>query len=100
MSSNYRQDHLVPLVVPTVNLNRFEVIPSQRNHYKVDKGFLVCSSNCAFIGLVIPFAAIEAAFDPIDVVSVVTEEALSGECHASHTEISRANSHQARTILA
>ena len=78
-AKNHRQDPLVPLIVPTVNLDHFEVIQSQRNHYKLDKGFLVCNSNCAVIGLVIPFAAIEAAFGPIDVVSVVTEQALSGE---------------------
>ncbi len=78
-SKNHRQDPHVPLIVPTVNLDHFEVIPSQRRHFKVDKGFLVCNSNCAVIGLVIPFAAIEAAFGPIDVVSVVTEQALSGE---------------------
>ena len=78
-SKNHRQDPHVPLIVPTVNLDHFEVIPNQRKHFKVDKGFLVCNSNCAVIGLVIPFAAIEAAFGPIDVVSVVTEQALSGE---------------------
>ena len=78
-AKNHRQDPLVPLVVPTVNLDHFEVIQSQRDHFKIDKGFLVCNSNCAVIGLVIPFAAIEAAFGPIDVVSVVTEQALSGE---------------------
>lgn len=78
-AKNYRQDPLTPLIVPTVNLDHFSVIPSQRKHYKVDKGFLVCNSNCAVIGLVIPFAALEAAFGPIDVVSVVTEQALSGE---------------------
>ena len=39
---------------------------------------MVCNSNCAVIGIVIPFAALEAAFGPIDTVSVVTEQALSG----------------------
>lgn len=78
-TKNEHQDPLVPLIVPTVNLDHFEVIQSQRNHYKLDKGFLVCNSNCAVVGLVIPFAAIEAAFSPIDVFSVVTEQALSGE---------------------
>ena len=77
-AKNYRQDPLVPLVVPTVNLSHFDVIPYQQKHYKLDEGFLVCNSNCAVIGLVIPFAAIEAAFGPIDIVSVVTEQALSG----------------------
>lgn len=98
-AKNYRQDPLVPLIVPTVNLGHFEVIPSQRNNYKIDKGFLVCNSNCAVIGLVIPFAAIEAAFGPIDVVSVVTEQALSGERHTPHTKIGPANSYQAQAIL-
>ena len=77
-AKNYRQDPLVPLIVPTVNLSHFAVIPHQQKNYKLDKGFLVCNSNCAVIGLVIPFAAIEAAFGPIDQVSVVTSQALSG----------------------
>ena len=76
-AKNYRQDPLVPLVVPTVNLSHFDVIPHQQAHYKLDKGFLVCNSNCAVIGLIIPFAAIEVAFGPIDIISVVTEQALS-----------------------
>lgn len=91
-AKNYRQDPLVPLIVPTVNLDHFEVIPNQQDHYKIDKGFLVCNSNCAVIGLVIPFAAIEAAFGPIDVVSVVTEQALSGEWLTTHTISGRADS--------
>lgn len=99
-AKNYRQDPLIPLIVPTVNLDHFEVIPSQRNHFKVNKGFLVCNSNCAVIGLVIPFAAIEAAFGPIDVVSVVTEQALSGEWHTTHTNVNGADTYQAQAILA
>ena len=42
------------------------------------KGFLVCSSNCAVIGIVIPFAAIQAKFGPVDQASVVTKQAVSG----------------------
>jgi aspartate-semialdehyde dehydrogenase len=30
------------------------------------KGFLVCNSNCAVIGMVIPFAAILEKFGPVD----------------------------------
>lgn len=99
-AKNYRQDPLIPLVVPTVNLDHFEVIQSQRSHFKLDKGFLVCNSNCAVIGLVIPFAAIEAAFGPIDAVSVVTEQALSGGKHISFAYMCKADSYQARAILA
>lgn len=77
-AKNYRRDPLVPLVVPTVNLPHFDVIPHQRSHYNLQKGFLVCNSNCAVIGIVIPFAAIQAAFGPVAQVSVVTLQAVSG----------------------
>ncbi|KAK8073733.1 aspartate-semialdehyde dehydrogenase [Apiospora phragmitis] len=49
-----------------------------REHHKLQKGFLVCNSNCAVIGLVIPFAALQARFGPVDQVSVVTMQAVSG----------------------
>ena len=77
-AKNYRRDPLVPLVVPTVNLPHFDVIPHQRKHYGLKKGFLVCNSNCAVIGIVIPFAAIQKDFGQIDQVSVVTMQAVSG----------------------
>lgn len=77
-AKNYRRDPLVPLVVPTVNLPHFDVIPHQRNHYGLKKGFLVCNSNCAVIGIVIPFAAIQKEFGLVDQVSVVTMQAVSG----------------------
>ncbi len=77
-AKNYRRDPLVPLVVPTVNLSHFEVIPHQRKHYGLKKGFLVCNSNCAVIGIVIPFAALQKEFGHVDQVSVVTMQAVSG----------------------
>merc|ERR1712093_630205 len=73
-AKNYRRSPLVPLV----NLPHFDVIPHQRKHYNLKKGFLVCNSNCAVIGIVIPFAAIQKAFGPVDQVSVVTMQAVSG----------------------
>ncbi|KAF3768520.1 putative Hom2, aspartic beta semi-aldehyde dehydrogenase [Cryphonectria parasitica EP155] len=77
-AKNYRRDPLVPLVVPTVNLPHLDLIPHQRKHHNLEKGFLVCNSNCAVIGLVIPFAAMQARFGPIETVSVVTMQAVSG----------------------
>jgi aspartate-semialdehyde dehydrogenase len=77
-AKNYRRDPLVPLVVPTVNLPHLDVIPHQRQHYGLTKGFLVCNSNCAVIGIVIPFAAIQREFGLVDQVSVVTMQAVSG----------------------
>lgn len=77
-AKNYRRDPLVPLVVPTVNLPHLDLIPHQRAVHNLTKGFLVCNSNCAVIGLVIPFAALQAAFGPIATVSIVTMQAVSG----------------------
>lgn len=77
-AKNYRRDPLVPLVVPTVNLSHLDLIPHQRQVRGHTKGFLVCNSNCAVIGLVGPFAALQAAFGPISTVSIVTMQAVSG----------------------
>ncbi|KAK4495102.1 hypothetical protein PRZ48_013429 [Zasmidium cellare] len=77
-AKNYRRDPIVPLVVPTVNLPHLSLIPHQRKHFGLEKGFLVCNSNCAVIGIVIPFAALQAKFGPINTVSVVTLQAVSG----------------------
>lgn len=77
-AKNYRRDPLVPLVVPTVNVNHLDLIPHQRKHHNLKKGFLVCNSNCAVIGLVIPFAAIQARFGPVENAEVVTLQAVSG----------------------
>jgi aspartate-semialdehyde dehydrogenase len=77
-AKNYRRDPLVPLVVPTVNLPHLDVIKHQRQQHGLEKGFLVCNSNCAVIGIVIPFAALQDKFGPVDQVSVVTMQAVSG----------------------
>ncbi|KAL8951421.1 MAG: hypothetical protein Q9222_002612 [Ikaeria aurantiellina] len=77
-AKNHRRDPLVPLVVPTVNLSHLNLIHHQRKTNQQQKGFLVCNSNCAVIGIVIPFAAIQAKFGPVEQVSVVTLQAVSG----------------------
>lgn len=77
-AKNYRRHPVVPLVVPTVNVSHLNVIPHQRKTFGMDKGFLVCNSNCAVIGVVIPFAALQVKFGPIEHAEVFTEQALSG----------------------
>ncbi|RAL10614.1 aspartate-semialdehyde dehydrogenase family protein [Aspergillus homomorphus CBS 101889] len=77
-AKNYRKHPLVPLIVPTVNPHHFDLIPHQRKQFGLKKGFLVCNSNCAVIGIVIPFAALQAKFGPVVEVEVFTEQALSG----------------------
>ncbi|KAG8529516.1 uncharacterized protein KY384_006153 [Bacidia gigantensis] len=77
-AKNHRQDPSVPLVVPTVNISHLDYIKVQRESNGLDKGFLVCNSNCAVIGIVIPLAAIQASCGAIDGLSVVTNQAVSG----------------------
>ncbi|KAJ5668268.1 uncharacterized protein N7477_006838 [Penicillium maclennaniae] len=77
-AKNYRKDPIVPLVVPTVNPQHLDLIPHQRKHFGLKKGFLVCNSNCAVIGVVIPFAALQAKFGHVAEVEVFTEQAISG----------------------
>ncbi|KAL2758428.1 hypothetical protein ACRALDRAFT_2040616 [Sodiomyces alcalophilus JCM 7366] len=77
-ASNHRRNPLVPLVVPTVNLSHFDLIRHQRTQLGLEKGFLACNSNCAVIGLVIPFAALQSRFGPVASASVVTLQAVSG----------------------
>ena len=77
-SRNFRLAPLVPLIVPVVNPGHMESIPTQRRHHQLDKGLLVCNSNCAVIGLVIPAAALIQKFGPVDQVSMVTMQAISG----------------------
>jgi aspartate-semialdehyde dehydrogenase len=76
-AKNHRLAPFIPLVVPTVNLGHTRLIPAQRQHYNLSKGFLVCNSNCAVVGIVVPFAALQR-LGPLDQVNVVTMQALSG----------------------
>jgi aspartate-semialdehyde dehydrogenase len=82
-AKNHRRDPIVPLVVPTVNLSHLDLIPHQRKHFGLKKGFLACNSNCTVIGVVIPFAAPQAKFGPVDDVEVFTEQAVSGAGYPS-----------------
>lgn len=77
-AKNYRLTPLVPLIIPVINPEHIEIIAAQRRHYQLNKGLLVCNSNCAVVGLAIPAAALIRKFGPIDQVSMVTMQAVSG----------------------
>ena len=76
-AKNYRQDALVPLVAPTVNLNHLDMVKHQQKTL-FGKGIIVCNSNCAVVNIVVPFAALQEKFGPIEACSVVTMQAVSG----------------------
>jgi aspartate-semialdehyde dehydrogenase len=75
-SSAFRMAPDVPLVVPEVNADHFDVIDSQPTR-KRSGGFLVTNPNCCAIGLVLPLAALHQAFG-IEKLFVSTMQAVSG----------------------
>ena len=77
-AGSHRRDENVPLIVPTVNLSHLDLIPHQRKQAQLQRGFMVCNSNCAVTGVVVPLAALQARFGPVEEVEVFTEQAISG----------------------
>lgn len=77
-AKNYRQNATVPLVVPLVNPDHLNIIPTQRALHNLVRGFIVTNANCSTTGLVVPLRALENAFGPIDKCMVTTMQAISG----------------------
>ncbi|CAO3701533.1 hypothetical protein G6F70_007994 [Rhizopus microsporus] len=77
-AKNYRRDPIVPLIVPTVNSDHFDLIPHQRSVHNLKKGFLITNANCSTTGLVVPLKALQDAFGPLSHVIVNTQQAISG----------------------
>jgi len=75
-SSAFRMAPDVPLVVPEVNVDHFDVIESQPTR-KRSGGFLVTNPNCCAIGLVLPLAPLHQHFG-IEKLFVSTMQAVSG----------------------
>ncbi|KAL4254302.1 aspartate-semialdehyde dehydrogenase family protein [Pleurotus pulmonarius] len=79
-AKNYRRDPHVPLIVPLVNPSHLAIIPQQRSLHTppLNKGFIVTNANCSTTGYVVPLAALEKAFGPIEACMVTTMQAISG----------------------
>ncbi|WVQ82144.1 aspartate-semialdehyde dehydrogenase [Cryptococcus sp. DSM 104549] len=77
-AKNYRRDPLCPLIVPLVNPSHLSIIPYQRAQLGLSKGYIVTNANCSTTGLVVPLAALEKAFGPLETVMVTTLQAISG----------------------
>lgn len=77
-AKNYRRDPLVPLMVPLVNPDHFEVVRYQQQQLKLSKGYILCNANCSTTAIVVPLKALEVAFGPLKTVMVTTLQAISG----------------------
>lgn len=65
-------------MVPLVNTSHFSIIPHQRSHHGLSRGFLVTNANCSTTGLVVPLKALHDAFGGLSAVTVTTLQAISG----------------------
>ena len=79
-AKNFRRDPHVPLIVPLVNPSHLAVIPQQQSFHvpALKKGFIVTNANCSTTGYVIPLAALEGSFGPLEACIVTTMQAISG----------------------
>ncbi|KAJ8085036.1 aspartate-semialdehyde dehydrogenase [Marasmius tenuissimus] len=86
-AKNYRRDPNVPLIVPLVNPSHLSMIPQQqrlhqnpstRDSQPLSRGFIVTNANCSTTGAVIPLAALERAFGPLESLAITTMQAISG----------------------
>ncbi|KAJ6513269.1 aspartate-semialdehyde dehydrogenase [Mycena sanguinolenta] len=79
-AKNYRRDPHVPLIVPLVNPEHLSILPQQQAQHSppLKKGFIVTNANCSTTAHVIPLAALEKEFGPIETLMVTTMQAISG----------------------
>lgn len=71
-SKNHRMDEDVPLIIPEINHDHFEIIKTQKY-----KGAIITNSNCSTMFLTMALAPIYKAFG-IEAVQVTTMQAISG----------------------
>jgi len=76
-SSSYRMPEDVPLVVPEINPDHLEVIPTQKKNRGYNRGYIVTNPNCTTIGLVMALAPLYQAFG-VEAVMMTSMQAVSG----------------------
>ena len=75
-NSAHRWTPDVPMVIPEINIDHFEVIESQKKRLGTKRGFIAVKPNCSIQGYV-PALAAWKEFEPYEVV-VTTYQAISG----------------------
>lgn len=74
--SKHRMEKDVPLIVPEINHEHFEIIKFQKDNRKFN-GFIVTAPNCSTTGMVLPLKVLQDKFG-IETLNVTTFQALSG----------------------
>lgn len=75
-NSAHRWTQDVPMVVPEINIDHFDIIDVQKRRLRTKKGFIAVKPNCSIQGYV-PALAAWKEFEPSEVI-VTTYQAISG----------------------
>ena len=75
-NSAYRSNPLVPMVIPAVNPNHLDIIPSQRRARGYDTGAIMVKSNCSIQSYVIALEPLREF--GVERINVHSEQAISG----------------------
>ena len=75
-NSAHRWTPDVPMVIPEINIDHFDVIRYQKERLGTERGFIAVKPNCSIQGYV-PALAAWAEFEPYELV-VTTYQAISG----------------------
>jgi aspartate-semialdehyde dehydrogenase len=76
-SKNHRMSPDVPLLIPEVNADHLDAIPTQQKNRGFGTGFIVTNPNCSTAGLVMVLKPLADAFG-LERMFVVTMQAISG----------------------
>ena len=76
-NSAHRHTPDVPMIIPEINPQHIEIIPSQRKRLGTKRGFVAVKSNCSLQSYLPAMAVINQKY-PIDHALVTTYQAISG----------------------
>lgn len=76
-NSAHRHTPDVPMIIPEINPQHLEIIPSQRKRLGTKRGFVAVKSNCSLQSYLPAMAVINMKY-PIDRAIVTTYQAISG----------------------
>jgi aspartate-semialdehyde dehydrogenase len=77
-NSAHRHTADVPMLIPEVNYDHIDIIPTQRKNYGWDKGLLAVKPNCSVQSYVTPIHALREQGYQVDKMIVTTLQAISG----------------------
>lgn len=76
-NSAHRHTPDVPMIIPEINPEHLEIIPSQRKRLGTKRGFVAVKSNCSLQSYLPAMAVVNQKY-PIDHALVTTYQAISG----------------------